>query len=87
MSISAHCLQLKVFRQLYQKKSSRKWKQSQVMTAKEWLKVERNNKCIATLNKVETDNDMYKNGSWQNLDDTRAKHDEANTDTFINCLL
>jgi hypothetical protein len=57
------------------------------MTAKEWLKVERNNKCIATLNKEETDHEMYKNGRQQNLDDTRAKHDEANTNTFMNSLL
>ena len=59
-------------------KSSRKRKQP-VVTAKERQKEERNIKCIATINKVETENQTYKNGRRHNLDEGRAKRAEANS--------
>ena len=59
-------------------KSSRKRKQP-VVTAKERQKEERNIKRIATINKVETENQTYKNGRRHNLDEGRAKRAEANS--------
>ena len=59
-------------------KSSRKRKQL-VVTAKERQKEERNIKRIATINKVETEIQTYKNGRRHNLDEGRAKHAEANS--------
>ncbi len=60
-------------------KSSRKQKQPQVMNAKQQQKVERVTKHIEMINKVETENETYKNGRWQNLDQLRDLHDKANT--------
>jgi hypothetical protein len=59
-------------------KSSRKRKQPQVMNAKQRQKVERVTKRIETINKVETENETYKNGRRQNMDKIRALRDEAN---------
>jgi hypothetical protein len=56
-------------------KSSRKRKQPQVMNVKQWQKVERVTKHIEMINKVETENETYKNGRRQNMDKIRALRD------------
>jgi len=60
-------------------KASQNRKQPQVITAKERQKVERSNKCIPTLNKIENENEIYKSGRRLNKDKARANHDEANS--------
>jgi hypothetical protein len=48
------------------------------MNAKQRQKIERVTKRIETINKVETENETYKNGRRQNTDKIRALRDEAN---------
>ncbi len=45
------------------------------MNVKQWQKVERVTKHIEMINKVETENETYKNGRRQNMDKIRALRD------------
>ena len=49
------------------------------MNAKQRKKAERVTKHIEMINKVETENETYKNGRGQKLDQIRALCDEENT--------
>jgi hypothetical protein len=49
------------------------------VNAKQRQKVERVNKRIETLNKVEAENETLKNGRRLNLDQLRASRDEASS--------
>ena len=48
------------------------------MTARQWQKVERDEKQTETLNKVEAENETLKSGRQHNLDHLRALHQNEN---------
>jgi hypothetical protein len=49
------------------------------MNAKQRQKIERVNKHIEMHNKVEAENEIFKNGRQKNFDQLRASRDEANS--------